>query len=193
MRPAQEDDVDAIVETMTAAFMTDPYALHLHPHDDTREDEMRALFRALIVGQYQPGAATISIADDGDAVAIWLPPEGDGLTERQQRDLVGVISQINPSLVERVQRTAELVEALRPGPTVTLEFLATRPDRQGRGLATGLLQQEFVRLDAERLPAFLWTAEEANVAFYTRRGFATVGEINSAEMPHIWCMVREPR
>ncbi|WP_084482522.1 GNAT family N-acetyltransferase [Nocardia amikacinitolerans] len=73
---------------------------------------------------------------------------------------------------EKPCRASE-IPASRPGTgaawSIYLAAIGTRPEAQGKGYATGLLQQR-LGSDAERV--FLVATRFSNVAFYERFGFA---------------------
>ena len=78
------------------------------------------------------------------------------------------------------------------GPHWYLGMVGTRPERQGQGLGQALLAVGTDQADAEGLPCYLETGTEANVAFYSKRGFEVTGEAK-AEGFTVWAMVRPPQ
>ena len=78
------------------------------------------------------------------------------------------------------------------GPHWYLGMVGTRPERQGQGLGQALLAIGTDQTDAAGLPCYLETGTEANVAFYSKRGFEVTGE-GEAEGFTVWAMVRQPQ
>ena len=69
-------------------------------------------------------------------------------------------------------------------------LLGTRPDRQGTGVARGLLEPMLARADDDHLPVFLETGARANLAFYERFGFGQLAEKTVPSGPVVWGMLR---
>jgi GNAT superfamily N-acetyltransferase len=72
--------------------------------------------------------------------------------------------------------------------------LVVDPACQRKGVGTALLKPFLQKADSEKMPVYLETHDEKNVAYYQWQGFdlrqATM--ISKYDIP-IWCMVREPK
>jgi ribosomal protein S18 acetylase RimI-like enzyme len=74
-----------------------------------------------------------------------------------------------------------------------LGVLATDPARQRTGLARAVTAPMLAAADRVRLPAYLETATETNVAIYRRLGFEVEREVDLPDGgPRCWLMRREP-
>ena len=74
-----------------------------------------------------------------------------------------------------------------------LFILGVDPPRQGQGVGGTLLAPTLERADRERLPCYLETMKERNVAFYRKHGFEVVVEDDLPNgAPRFWTMRREP-
>lgn len=94
----------------------------------------------------------------------------------------------------RAYRLLRAVEARHPGERHWyLSHLAVEPGSQGRGLGTALVRAGLELADAESVGAYLETANDANLAFYGRRGFSQVGMTNVPAGPPVWALWRNPR
>jgi ribosomal protein S18 acetylase RimI-like enzyme len=71
--------------------------------------------------------------------------------------------------------------------------LAVEPGHKRGGVGTALMQPLLAKADAEKMPIYLETHNEKNVAYYERFGFTLThtDAIPRYELP-IWCMVRQP-
>ena len=58
-----------------------------------------------------------------------------------------------------------------------LAVLGVEPSRQGEGLGSELLPPGLELCDREGIPAYLETAKERNVSFYSRHGFRVTDEL----------------
>jgi ribosomal protein S18 acetylase RimI-like enzyme len=136
------------------------------------------------------------MTDGGDAAAVWLPPPGRWQLSRPQRLL------LLPALVRFFGlRTASVLGGLErmenrhpdDPPHWYLFILGTEQAAQGRGLGSALLAQMLARVDADRMPAYLESSNERNLAWYGRHGFEVTSELAIPGGPRIWPMWREPR
>lgn len=71
--------------------------------------------------------------------------------------------------------------------------LAVDPAQKRKGIGTALLEPVLAKADAEKMPVYLETHDEKNVAYYQRLGFhlAEVSRIPEFDLS-VWSMVREP-
>jgi ribosomal protein S18 acetylase RimI-like enzyme len=78
-------------------------------------------------------------------------------------------------------------------PHAYLWFLGVSRPLQGYGIGSRLLKLATDRLDAQRLPAYLETQTERNLALYRRHGFEVTSEHKPRpDAPPLWSMWREP-
>jgi ribosomal protein S18 acetylase RimI-like enzyme len=84
-------------------------------------------------------------------------------------------------------------EIMKGRPHTYLWGLVVDPAQKARGIGRALLQPVLAKADVEKMPVYLETHDENNVAYYQRHGFdlARAGRIPKYDLP-IWCMVREP-
>jgi ribosomal protein S18 acetylase RimI-like enzyme len=132
----------------------------------------------------------------GDAAAVWLPPPGRWPLSRPQRlrllpPLIRFLGLRTASVLGGLERMEEQHPADRSN--WYLFILGTEPAAQGRGLGSALLAQMLARVDADRMPAYLESSNERNLAWYGRHGFEVTSELAIPGGPRIWPMWREPR
>ena len=72
-------------------------------------------------------------------------------------------------------------------------MLGTRPDRQGHGVGSTLLQPVLDICDREGIGAYLESSKESNIPFYRRHGFQVVEEIRLPKGPLVYPMWRDPQ
>ena len=71
--------------------------------------------------------------------------------------------------------------------------LVTDPTAQRSGVGKALLKTLTDKADAERVPVYLETHEQMNLAYYNQFGFELVCETTIPEHGlALWCMIREP-
>lgn len=71
--------------------------------------------------------------------------------------------------------TEELHKAV-DGPHWYLMAIGTRPDLQGTGLGSALVELGTAQADTARIPCYLETGTESNIALYRKRGFEVTGQ-----------------
>jgi ribosomal protein S18 acetylase RimI-like enzyme len=183
---------DAAAATLAEAFLDDPLMLMMS-EDEQRRRAVGPWFFGRVVS-YGLRWGEVWANDDASAVAIWLPP-GDSH--------IGTLRMIRVGLWElpfhaglgtalrflRGSGATERFHAAVPDPHWYLLFLGTRRERQGQGLASALLDAVISKADVDGLPCYLETGTDSNIAFYERRGFEVIGEVemNGA---HVRAMMR---
>ena len=95
-------------------------------------------------------------------------------------------------MMKALPETERIHKAAVEGPHWYLMALGTKPGLQCTGLGSQLIMAGTKQADAARLPCYLETATENNVAFYKRRGFDVTGEVEVYGFT-IWGMVRPPQ
>jgi GNAT superfamily N-acetyltransferase len=179
-----------VVATVTAAFAGDPAWAFLAGGEYERLAPLLA--GALFDARVQAG--NIWVTGDCSAVAMWeSPADRDELSRAaapvwaRYRDAAGV---------EAAQRLAEYDRALEaPSPSAPywyLGTLATRPERQRRGLATAVIAPALAEADATGIASCLETSTEPNRRFYERRGFTDAAEVDVPNGPPTWWLTRPP-
>ena len=78
------------------------------------------------------------------------------------------------------------------GPHWYLVALGTRPERQGEGLGSALVELGTSRADDAGIPCYLETGTASNIAYYTKLGFEVLGHTDVFGHT-LTGMVRRPR
>jgi ribosomal protein S18 acetylase RimI-like enzyme len=197
-RPAVEADLASVVATLTAAFVSDPLVSWIVRADDKNLAAMRRLFLYLVQERAWPHR-DVHIAGEGRAVAVWLPssePTAASSLWQQVAQLPRLFSICGLSRVTRALRAAEALDVNHPKvpPHHYLALLGCHPSVQGQGLASSLMRERLKGLDATGTPAYLETANPANIALYQRYGFEVLRETEvTSGGPKLWPMWRDPK
>jgi len=147
-------------------------------------------FMALFGGRaFEHGGAWV--ANDGQAVALWLPPgvapDGDAMMEvlhsvvpqERREDMFGVF---------------EGMDSYHPHEEHWyLPLIAADPHYLGRGLGGALMKHACARIDEDGKPAYLESSNTRNISLYERHGFEVMGEIRSGAAPVVTPMYRAAR
>jgi GNAT superfamily N-acetyltransferase len=131
--------------------------------------------------------------DDRDGAALWALP---GRWRESPRELLRLIAITTPAVKLRapiVLSGLNRIEEAHPRePHLYLAVLGVEPSRQGQGIGSRLLRPGLELCDREGLPAYLETAKERYVPFYTRHGFRVTEEMRLPRGPRVWLMWRDP-
>lgn len=174
------------------AFASLDVSRYLIPDDSTRRWLLALHLHQLVALARQYGE--VSTNAERTAVAVWLDVFAQGLPdipeyEQTRRRILG----------EHDQRFAAFEHTMHERhPTGTmhryLAFLAVRPDLQGRGLGSVLLQHQHAQLDQRGVPAYLEAADQNSRRLYLRHGYTDHGQpFPCAPVgPLVYPMWREP-
>ena len=173
------DQVDAAARSLAEAFHDDPLLMLLSPDERRRPELGRWFFaRALTIGLR---SGHVWGTDDASAVAVWFPPGRTHITPIQMlRVGMGALPfkagwRSSARLLQAMSATESFHNAVG-GPHWYLMAIGTRASRRGQGLGGQLVEMGVSRADAAGLPCYLETATDANLAFYSKRGFEVIGQ-----------------
>jgi GNAT superfamily N-acetyltransferase len=195
VRPATSGDVDGLSRTLATAFADDPVFCHLLPPGvRAREARVRRIFA--IDGARSLAYGGLWAASDGDAAAVWFPPDHWRSTSREDLRELPAWLRVGGRRMQYFQRVRSALNAHHRElpPHWYLLYLGTRPARQGQGLGGALLRAVLDRCDAERLPAYLEATCERNIRLYRHHGFVEHGRLDMPPgCPPMTPMWRDPR
>jgi ribosomal protein S18 acetylase RimI-like enzyme len=117
-----------------------------------------------------------------EGVAAWLPPGKApfGGWQIVRSVPLGILARFGRQGAGRMWSYGRFVDSLHrtlvPYPHWYLQIIGVDPSYQGQGFSSRLLRPVLERIDRERMPCFLETNNEKNVAIYRRFGFEVVSE-----------------
>jgi GNAT superfamily N-acetyltransferase len=169
-----------VVDSLVAAFRSDPVLRHLFPEDADYPAGAGAFFGHLF--DKRVARNSIWVVDGGVSVAIWEPPAVPGSGPVVQLELP------EPAAA-RMRAYDEAVHAALPtGPFWYLGVLGTHPDHQGKRYGQAVMAAGRERARAEGLPAYLETSTPGNVGMYERAGWKVAAEL--ADPLPIWVLTQ---
>jgi ribosomal protein S18 acetylase RimI-like enzyme len=179
---------------LVRAFSEDPVAVWACRGERLRASMLAGLYRARLRSMLVH--REIWTTSDCATAAVWAPP--DRWQTGLPRDAGLIRCLLHPSQLMRLPLLAigfSTVQRKHPRdlPHWYLSLLGTDPSAQGRGLGSAALQPVLERCDLDGVGAYLETAKERNIDFYTRYGFRVTGELSLPRGPKMWLMWRDPR
>jgi GNAT superfamily N-acetyltransferase len=192
VRKASPADAPALADMLGRAFFEDPVIDWVFPDASRRGPRARRYFagRLRVLLPQDECYTTADLA----GTALWARPD-----EWHDPPLAALWQTVSfaPAIGRRapeVLRGLRAVEARHPAkPHWYLAVLGTEPERQGEGNGSALIQPALHECDRLEVPAYLETARERNVDFYTRHGFRVTDELRLPNGPLVWLMWRDPR
>jgi len=182
------------------AFVDDPLLRAIvgdEPAND-RARRMGRLFGALLGTHRRDGQPVLGVIDDGDIAGAAIieqagRPAGALATAVTGLPFVpAMISAIGLSGVRRAMTVVDELAHHRPqDPHIYLAVLGVEPAMQGRHYGVAMLDylREQAAVRSDLVGVYLETAKEANVAYYTKAGYKTIGEIAPLGV-RVWRMLQ---
>ena len=196
-RLAQAADVDAVCATVALAFSTDPVWGPALEGADGGIDRLARYWRYFVENPQGQGA--VWMLEGAAAVAVWVPPGGEEMSEEQAERLTGFnLDLFGEDGAERLAQLYERFEANHPQQQAHayLSLLATHPDHRGRGIGQQLLAENLRGWDRAGVPAYLESTNPANDHRYERAGFRRLGGftavLDGAPITTMWRPVSMP-
>lgn len=186
---AKPEDRERLIRTAVLAFNADPVARWANPSAAEFLAAMPEFFDAFGGRAFEHGSAWS--ANDGEAIAMWLPPGVEPDDERMMQ-----LSMANTPLeaLEELAGFFGQMEQYHPTePHWYLPIIGCDPHHLGRGLGAALMKAALERVDAEHMPAYLESSNPRNVSLYERHGFEVIGEIQHGSSPVMLPMFRAAR
>lgn len=199
LRRATLTDHSQVLRTLVRAFARDPLVRFMLPDDDAYEAWQGAAFFHLVAGPWFD-TGEVWVTDDVVAVSVWGVPDPVPVSDDVRADLIATYLRFDEATHARMAVVDGALRPLRPEqPYWYLNFLATHPDWQRRGLGGRLCAVTCDRADEAGLVQYLETATDDDIAFYAARGFQvrdTVTLTAPAAEPHsvtVTTMLRPPQ
>lgn len=147
-------------------------------------------FQTHVLGALDEGRVDTNL--NRTAAAVWLPRLGPSERDEQHDK---ELAQITGQYFSRFLSFELELDQRHPAGICYdyLAFLAVRPDCQGRGIGSALLDAHHARLDQEGAMAYLEASDEGTRALYLRRGYTACGTpIQLPDGPVMYPMTRWP-
>jgi ribosomal protein S18 acetylase RimI-like enzyme len=190
IRPAINNDRNAIAAMLARAFADDPAMRFIFPDPATRMKRMPRLFRLLYKSDGPVGMRLTTAG--GEAATLWRAPGNAHTSMRTMlRESVPMLHALGTA-VGRALRVAGAIEAHQPDfPFWYLHIAGCDPAHQGKGFGAAAVRGGFDRAAADGVPIYLETPLEKNIGFYQGLGFTLTGDWQvPGDGPRFWSMLR---
>lgn len=195
IRRATEGDLETIGGTLSLAFEHDPvWGWAFSQGGDGRDSERKLAALAAVFRFFAAAALEhewVWLHEDGAAVALWIPPERQEMSEKDAERFPAVVEEAcGPQVGPRVLAMLQNFELHHPHgpPHYYLSLLGTHPDHAGRRLGMSLVEANLELIDGEGAAAYLESTNPANlrryeaVGFRPQREFELLDGITAAQM-----------
>jgi GNAT superfamily N-acetyltransferase len=181
VRVATQADVPAVTETISLAFHDDPTWSWAFPDDAERQRQYAVWWRFLIDGAMRFDRPAVSVTDEIEAAAIWLPPGEAELAPEDEDRVPGMLAELVGDHAESVMELLERFEEVQPPdpPHYYLSLLGVHNEHRGKGIGMALLADNLSRFDAEGVPSYLESSNSGNNSKYERLGYRQIGEFTT--------------
>jgi ribosomal protein S18 acetylase RimI-like enzyme len=185
------------------AFEQDPLMKWVFPDDADRRTSLNRWWEFML-DHMAAGSELHGTRADG-CVAYWQPPrneepvstgsqDGSNQVSNWQAEFVAMMTDLLGDLApSRMEALGQMQQARLTEAHWYLAVLGTSPDQQSKGLGGKVLAPMLERCDRIGELAYLESSNPANVGFYRRHGFESLGEFTLGDGVLITPMSREPR
>lgn len=186
---AAPEDRARLIQTVVLAFAADPVARWANKGAADFLGAMPEFFDAFGGRAFEHGTAWS--ANNGQALALWLPP---GVEPDGERMMAQSVANTPPEQLEEMAGFFGQMEHFHPKePHWYLPIIGCDPMHLGKGLGGMLMKAALERVDADGMPAYLESSNPRNVSLYERHGFEVIGEIQHGSSPLMLPMYRAAR
>lgn len=189
---ADEADLDMLSQVIAGAFHPLAPSRWLIADPAARAKAFPGYFRLYV--EHAMAHGVVYTTAGRAAAALWIPAAGHAAG--QPAGYGARLSAVTGSWLDRFLAFDAALDARHPAgiPHHHLAILAVRPDQQGRGTGTALLESYHQILDQAGTPGYLEASSDRNRQLYLRHGYADLGPpIRLPGGPPMHPMWRQPR
>ncbi len=187
--PNHRVDTGRILEVLLSAFSSDPGFRWMFPDPHRYRTAFPEMVRLAAGTAIED--ATVDVVGGGVGAAVWRAPGVASAADETWGELF--LALVDPARLAAVFAFGEQFGSYHPSePHWYLVAVGVDPYQQGSGHGSALLRTGLERCDRDGLPAYLEAGHPRNRALYERHGFEVLGEIQVADSPPAWPMLRPP-
>lgn len=188
IRTATHDQLAEVTDLVADAFNPLSVSEWLVADPRTRHVCQRGQFGLVVEHAMEHGV--VHLTEDRCAAAVWFDRTG-AVPEPRDYD-----RRLREACGRHTPRFATLDAAFEEHHPESrhhhLAFLAVRPDRQGEGIGTAVLDHHHRELDRNATAAYLEASDAGTRDLYARHGYRVISVIDLPDGPSMWPMWRDP-
>jgi ribosomal protein S18 acetylase RimI-like enzyme len=189
VRPAENDEVERVVDPIVLAFATDPIMRWFFPEPHKFLTAFPAIVRAVAKPAFDSRSAHCVEGFVGGA--LWLPP---GVNPDGPSIAAVLEENIEPNRLAEVMAFIQEKNQYHPDePLWYLHMIGVDPRAQSKGYGSAMLRYALEQVDAAHAGAYLESTKPENVPIYERYGFETIAIVKVGSSPPIVPMLRPAR
>ncbi len=191
VRSANPNDRSEVNKMLARAFHNDPVMVYIFPNEKVRRSRLPRFFSVIFDGDGSCGERFVT--DNNEAATLWRRPGYGHLSLREKvQQALPWLRAAGPAL-GRALTVSAASDANHPTePHWYLHIAGCSPDHQGQGYGTAAIKAGLARADADGIPSYLETANEANLPLYKALGFSVTHRWHVPDGPEHWSMLRRP-
>ena len=192
----ESHEYSKVANILTSAFIDDPVFSWFMRKDNKKWTALENMFHTTIDKFYTKSIVYKDTSSNG--ASIWVDSQDipSGLSIGMKiRFIYNVYKWTTLGGISRFFDMVEMGEEHHPKePHHYLYVIGVKPEAQGKGIGTKLLQHHLDILDQKGIPAYLENSNKKNNEFYRRHGFKEINEMNLDEDgTSLWGMWRTPK
>lgn len=194
IRIASVTDVEAVVATVTSAFLNDPLWAPTFAKAESPQIAGSQLWR-LFVSSAALRYPWTFMTSNAEAAAVWYPPGAQEFTDAEAAGFDDfLVSIVGRAQADEIQEITRLCDDAHPvEPSFYLSLLATHQDHRGHGFGMAVLRESLNVIDRAGMPAYLESSNPSNDARYASVGFEPLKTLTAASGHRFTTMWRPSR
>lgn len=178
MIKATFDDQERIVDILSDAFDDNKSVNYIVKQDRKRKERIRRLMEYSFKVCYHFGKVFLS--DDNKACAFILLPDKKKITLRSiWNDIKLIFTCIGVSNIKKAMIREAKIKAMQPKqPLCYLWFIGVRPEEQGKGIGSQLLQEILAENEFSERIVCIETSTIKNIPWYEKFGFTLYNKLD---------------
>lgn len=175
---ATRKDKSLVVQILTEAFQ-DNLQINwiVAPADQGREKRLRVMMELAFESGLAEGE--VYLTDNRKGVAVWKTPPKKAISIHDVLTKIKFALWMGPARLARILRLKQYIRQQHPskGPYLHLWFLGVKPEWQGQGLSSQLLNPLLGLAQAKGMPVLLESSNPKNVSLYEHKGFSVYHQL----------------
>ena len=191
----QKNEIQAASHQLAIAFENYPIFEYILPDIESRKIKIIHLFNFLLKLGILNGDV-IATSKNLEGISIWFNSNNMNLSlfDILRSGLINLKIKLNKSEINRLTDVGNNKKIIRNqkmnGEYYFLDLIGVHPYYHKKGFATALINSKLNEIDIKRIPCYLETSNNMNIAFYERFDFCVIHEYKLFGV-NVYCMLRK--